>query len=518
MEAVPGFRAFYQCSCGAYRWYSTAIQKGETKCLACGAPFAQAKVCYWPKPQKAGGGGGRARIQPSTGQLWTGGQWPQLGGWQWHGLAPKGSDTSKGGKGIKGKGNQMGPWGGKGPPQPQQAGLLTASSTGTGHRRPAGTAQAPTSGINYNRASKDGLYRARMHYDVVRGLWGEDHEHTLTAKKQLEEAEKEALEKQPPAKKLASLRQEFNRALDDLQRGLQRSDQLELEIGQLQQEYYSVDSEVERTARKIQDLQVEIAAHEEELPQAVRPGAQPQRGLRDQLQDLLSAHVQRGGKPLSDQQQERACENLEKLLKDFEVDSGDGDANMDGSDLSSLPPLSEASDVEERQPKQRRAKEKDSKDQDAAEEAQEDWQQGLGAIGKKLVRRGLLAKSTVQKLAERHPGEGGGKAKGKGKTGKGKGKHISFSAAVQAHPPKAASPPYAQEAAPDQASSPSATGLPGAAVPPGGVPEGGSLTGGWPQLHPQGSSSAQGVRPAPLVDAASYIAAQAQLRRGEGQT
>ncbi len=506
MEEVSGFRAFYQCSCGAYRWYSTAIQKGETQCLACGAPFAQAKVCYWPKPHKAGGGG-RNRMPSSTVQRLPG-QWP-LGGWTWLGFDTKGSKN----KGGKGKGNQMGP-GGKGP-SPLQAGLLTGSSTVPGHgRTAAGAAQPNSNTINYSRASKDALYRARTHYEVVRGLWGEEHEYTTAAKQLLESAEKEALEKQPPAKKLASLRQEYNRALDALQQGLQRSDQLEEEMGRLQKEYYSVDAEVERTARRIQDLQVEIESHEVELPQAVQPGEQ--KGLRDQLQALLFAHVNKGGKALSDRQQKRACDNLEELLKDFE---SDGDENMDGSDLdSSLPPLSDASEVEEREPKQRRAKGKPSAGQDDSAVEDQEWQQGLGAIGKKLVRRGLLAKRTVQQMAARQSGDGGGKAKGKGKTGKGKGKYVSFSAAGQASQPASAGSTYAQAATKDQLSTSSATALPGAAVPPGGVPEGGSLTGGWPQLHPQGSSSVQGVRPPQTVDAAGYAGHQAQLRRGEGQT
>ena len=500
MDSVSGFRACLHCPCGAYRWQDTAIQKHETHCLVCGTPFASAKVCYWPRPRKAGGGKGRT--QSRTGQPFSG-QWPTAD-WPWLGFGAKGP------KGKGGKGNQMGP-AGKGQ-QLLQPGLLTASSTSSGHgRSAAGVAQPASHGINYSRAAKDALYRARTHYDMVRGLWGDGHAYTTAARQGLEAAEKEALEKQPPAKKLAALRQEYGRALDALQQGLHRSDQIEETIGQLQQEYYDVESEVEQTARRIEELQTEINAHEADLPQAAPPGEQ--KGLRDQLQSLLSSHVRRGGKALTDKQQQRACNNIEELLRDFESEV---DEKMDRSDLDSLPALSDEEAVE-RAPKQRRSTEKVQTQEESAAENQE-WQKGLGAVGKKLVRRGLLAKHTVQQLEARQSGGQGGKAKGKGKNGKGKGKIVSFSAAVQAPPPTTTAPTYAQAAAQDRASSSTAAGLPGASVPPGGVPDGGNLTGGWPQLHPKGAAADQGVRAPSTVDAAGYTAQQAQLRRGEGQT
>ena len=81
----------------------------------------------------------------------------------------------------------------------------------------------------------------------------------------------------------------------------------------------------------------------------------------------------------------------------------------DNEELDSLPALS---GDEERAPKQRRARDRDPQAL-AAETAEDDvWQQGLGAVGKKIARRGLLAKRTVQQLEARQTGQGG-KAKGK---------------------------------------------------------------------------------------------------------
>jgi hypothetical protein len=152
----------------------------------------------------------------------------------------------------------------------------------------------------------------------------------------------------------------------------------------------------------------------------------------------------------------------------------------------------------------------------AAEEG--DWQRGLGAVGKKLARRGDLAKRTVQQLQARQAQQAqqSGKAKGKG-AGKGKGKAITYSAVVRTPaPPLGAHPspmPGADGAAGATRAS-SATGLPSAAVAPGGVPAGGSLTGGWPTL---GAATAAQAAQVP-IPAAEHCAHQAQLRRGEGTT
>jgi hypothetical protein len=337
------------------------------------------------------------------------------------------------------------------------------------------------------------------------GLWGDDSAYAQDAKAALDRASREALDQQPPAKKLAGLRSEHQTVLTSISHGLQRCDQIEVQMGALQQEYYTLEAALEQRAQRAQDLQVEIDTFEADLPQAAAPGAQI--GIRDQLQNLLQAHVRRSGKQFTDSQRKHTCDNIEELLKIFEAAPDDA---MEDED--SLPPLSD----DERAPKQLRANDKVAEEQadGAADDAE--WERGLGAVGKKLVRRGVLGKRTVLQLGAQQAGQGG-KAKGKSSTGKGKGKAISYSAAVQAPPPPAATMAYAPPSGHGGAASTSATGLPGVAVPPGGVvPAGGNLTGGWPQL---GAASATGAPAAQTpVEAMGYTAHQAQLRRGEGLT
>ena len=266
---------------------------------------------------------------------------------------------------------------------------------------------------------------------MVRGLWGEDHPYTAAAKQGLEAAEKEALQKQPPEKKLAALRQEHGRALDSVQHGLQRCDEIEATMAAPQQEYYDLEEAVATRAKRAEDLQAEIDAQEADLPEPAVPGAQ--RGLRDQLHSVLHAHTRKSGKNFSDRRQQRVTENLEELLKDFE--DSEPDADMEGAELDSLPSLCD-SDGEPPAAKQRRESDR-GQDMDTAAAAEEgDWQRGLGAVGKKLARRWDLAKRTVQLLQARQAQQAqqSGKAKGKG-AGKGKGKAITYSAMVRTPAP-----------------------------------------------------------------------------------
>ena len=46
MDYVPGYKACYECACGAYRWQRTAAQKGESHCLQCGNPFTSAQLRF----------------------------------------------------------------------------------------------------------------------------------------------------------------------------------------------------------------------------------------------------------------------------------------------------------------------------------------------------------------------------------------------------------------------------------------------------------------------------------------
>ena len=489
MDAVPGYRACYECPCGAYRWQKSAWQKGETHCLQCGTPFCAIPLRYY---RKKGGG----RTSSAAAQQYIG-QWPKGGG---KGLLGAKGAMGKGGKGPKGAGGRR--------PGPQQPGLQTSPSTAPGDgRSAAGAAQPSPNTINYNRASKDALYRARTHYEVMRGLWGDESAHAVAAKQALDEASRDALDRQPPAKKLAALRQEHERVLASISHGLQRCDQIEMHMGELQQEYYATEAALEQRAQRAKDLQAEIDAFEADLPQATAPGAQV--GIRDQLHNLLHAHVRRSGKQFTDRQREHACDNIEELLKVFEEEP---DAAMD-EELDSLPALS---DDDERAPKQRRARDRGPQAQAAETEEDDSWQQGLGAVGKKLARRGLLGKRTVQQLDARQTGQGG-KAKGKGAAGKGKGKTISYSAALQSQPPPTATYASAAPAGAGGTASASSTGLPGAAIPPGGVvPAGGNLAGGWPQLGVPAATGTPAAQ-APIA-AADYTAHQAQLRRGEGHT
>jgi hypothetical protein len=350
-----------------------------------------------------------------------------------------------------------------------------------------------------------------VHYDSTRRLFGDEHALTQEAKRCLDEASKEALDKQPPAKKLAALRQEHARAVASLSYGLQRCDQIEAEMGALQAEYYAMEAACEERAEKEKELQRQIAEYELHLPPAAAPGAQ--RGLRDQLQDLLHAHVRQSGKDFSERRARAVCDRVEELLKDVGAEDKSDDEMRD--DISD--PAPSDGEVAERAAKQRREDDSNKKEED-------DWERGLGAVGKKLFRRGVLGKRAVQLLEQNQAGQGG-KSKGKGTKNKGKGP-ISYSAAVQTPTPPGhpAFSPSAGATAAGEAT-PSGTRLPGAALPPGGVPAGGNLTGGWPLL---GGSSATGEAAAPAtpmqaaayqpVAAADYAAHQAQLLRGEGPT
>ena len=497
MDAVPGYRACYECPCGAYRWQRSAWQKGETHCLACGTPFTSATLRFYRK----NGGGGRWTSSAAA-RPWTSSAAAQ----QYFEQRPKGGAKGKGKGGPgnpKGKGGQGSPW----LQQPRSTQSGAAHSDG---RAAAGAAQAGPNTINYNRASKDALHRAQKHYEIMCGLYGASHAHALAAKQGLEEATREALEKKPPAQKLGALRQEHKKAIEGLHYALQRSDEIEDAMDALQKEYYLMEETAEQSAKQAYDLQVEIDAFEADLPPAVTPGEQM--GIRDQLHSLLQAHVRKSGREFTDRERKRTCANIDELLRDFEAKpEAPPDAAMDGDDLDSLPALS---DDDAPAPKQRRAREREPQEQADVQTGDDEWEKGLGAIGKKLARRGLLCQRTAQHLHARRAGQGG-KAKGKGHGGKDKGKSNSYSAALQAQSHQKAATAYTPPIGKGGASS--STGLPGAAIPPGVVvPAGGNLTGGWPQL---GASAASGMPAAQdPIDAATYAAHQAQLRRGEGHT
>ena len=509
METVPGFRPYYQCPCGAYRWQRSAANKGETHCLQCGTPFTGAQLRFWPKSQRLGGPRGH---MPSTTMQQYGGQQPA---WEYMDAKGAGGKGAKGTKGAKGAyGPQQGK-GGRGQRPLQQPGLLTASATGGGNRGAAGTAQAAPNVINYSRASKDALYKARTHYKMVHGLWGEGHAYTVAAQQGLAEAEKEAMQKQPPEKKLAALRLEHGRVLDTVERQLRRCDEIELQQLALQQEYYDLEEEAAKNGKRAEELQSEIDAQEANLPEPAEPGAQ--RGLRDQLHSVLQAHTRRHGRDFSTRKQRRVVDDLEELLKNFE--NSEVDEDMGGEISDSLPSTPNMSDGEakEKPPKQRKARGNRPPAQEAATDDDGEWQKGLGAVGRKLARRGDLGKRTVLQIAARQAGQGG-KAKGKG-ADKGKGKANSYLAAVQApaRPPTttyaSAAAAGADGAAGGQPMSSSA-GQPSTAVPPGGVPAGGNLTGGWPNLGAHATASAPAAQvPVPAMD---FCAHQAELRRGGG--
>ena len=503
MESVPGFRPYYQCPCGAYRWLRSATNKGETHCLQCGSPFTGAQLRFWPK-QRLGDPTGRT--QSHTVQHYGGRRYEE-----YNDAKGAGGKGAKGANRAKGAHDPQGGKGGKGQRPPQQPGLL--SSTGAGHRATGAATQAnPAVTYNKARASKDELYKARKHMEMVRGLWGEDHPYTAAAKQGLEAAEKDALQKQPPEKKLATLRQEHTKTLNSVQQGLHRCDEIEATMAALQQEYYDMEEAVAVRAKRAEDLQAEIDAQEADLPEPAVPGAQ--RGLRDQLHSVLHAHTRKSGKNFSDRRRQRVMENLEELLRDFE--DTEPDADMEGAELDSLPSLGD-SDGEPPAAKQRRERARGQDVDAAAAEEEGDWQRGLGAVGRKLAKRGDLGKRTVQQL-QALQAQQGGKAKGKG-AGKGKGKGITYSAVVRSPAPPlgtrtSATPTGADGAAGTTPASSSATGLPSAAVAPGEVPAGGSLTGGWPTL---GAATAVQAAQVP-IPAAAHCAHQAQLRRGEGTT
>jgi hypothetical protein len=293
--------------------------------------------------------------------------------------------------------------------------------------------------------------------------------------------------------------------LNSISHGLQRCDQIEEQMGALQQEYYNLEAALEQRAQRAHDIQVEIDTFEANLPTAATPGEQI--GIRDQLQNLLQAHVRKSGKQFTDSQRKHTCDNIEELLKVFEAEPDDTMGDEDSL-------ADETMGDDERAPKQPRTTDKAAEEQ--ADEAVDDseWERGLGAVGKKLVRRGILGKRTVLQLGAQQAGQGG-KAKGKSTAGKGKGKAISYSAALQAPPPPTATMAQAPPAGQSGAAMPSGTGLPGVAASPGGVvPAGGNLTGGWPQLGAASSAAADAAQVP--VEAQGNAAHQAQLRRGEG--
>jgi hypothetical protein len=307
------------------------------------------------------------------------------------------------------------------------------------------------------------------------GLWGQESSYAKEAKELLEKATRENLDQQPPAKKLAGLRSEHQDVLNTISRGLQRCDQIEEQMAALQQEYYDMEAAVEARSQRAHELQAEIDTYEASLPTAATPGEQL--GVRDQLHNILQAHVRKTGKEFTDTQRQRACDSIEVLLQAVGAKADDtmGESDQDDDAME-----------DERAPKQPRT-EKTVEEQ--ADEAGDDaeWERGLGAVGRKLVRRGVLGKRIVLQLGAQQVGQGG-KTKGKGAAGKGKGKAISYSAAVQTPPPVAttASAPPADQSG---AATSSGTGMPGVAA------------------------AAQ----AP-IDAQAYAAHQAQLRRGEGFT
>ncbi len=229
-------------------------------------------------------------------------------------------------------------------------------------------------------------------------------------------------------------------------------------------------------------------------------------GPRGQLQNTLQHIVRASGREIADEGQADVCELIEVLLRKL---------NLAPSDAMEDDPLDTDSDGEdERAKKQRRAEQPGQGSADAPDD-DEEWQTGLGAVGRKLARRGLLGKRTAQQLgglAAAPGGKAGGKASAKGKGPKGKGKGFtSYSAAVQAPSPAFAAAAAMPTGGAPPAGMASGTVQPGAAAAPIGVPTGGNLTGGWPQL---GAQAAAGGEP---IQAVAYAEHQAQLRRGEGQ-
>ncbi len=497
MEAVPGYRACYECPCGAYRWQRSAWSKGETSCLQCGTDFSQVPLRFY---RKAKATGGARQTSSAAGQQYLG-QWPKGG----VGNPRVAKGAGKGARGPKGGGLTT-------RPGPQQPGLLqTRSATNPRDGRGAAGGQGSPQGINYNRASRDALYRARTHYEVMCGLWGDGSTYAQEAKAALDQASRAALDQQPPEKKLAALRSEHQQLLNSVSQGLQRCDQIEVQALQLNQEYINLEEAMAQKLQRAHEVQTEIDTYEADMPTGVPSGAQV--GIRDQLHNLLQAHVRRSGKEFSDTQRQRTCDTIETLLRVFE----DAGGEYDQMEEDSLPPLSE-DERAERAPKQPRSSVKG--EENPPEEAAEDseWERGLGAMGKKLVKRGLLGKRTALQLGAQQTGQGG-KAKGKTTSGKGKGKGkpITYSAALQAPPPPTATVSPAPPPEQGGLAASSSTGQPGVAISPGGVvPAGGNLTGGWPQLG--AVAAAAGPAAQAPIDALGYDAQQAQLRRGEGYT
>ncbi len=500
MEAVPGYRACYECPCGAYRWQKSAANKGETSCVQCGTSFASAALRFYPKRGMSSAAGQR-----------SGGQGPRQ--------APQGRGPVKGQPKGGGKGQNKGRDGkGQRPWQPGR--LPTPSTTGASNRLAAdGDADVGAQNIiNYSRAAKDQLYKVRVHYETTKGLWGEQHPFTQAAKQTFDQATREAMEKQPPGKRLASLRLELKKELSSLSHALQRCDQIEVDMARLQQEYYDMEEAASDRAQWAGALQHQVDEYEAymQLPRPTASGARV--GPRDQLQNTLQQIVRTTGCEIADQDQAEVCELIEVLLRKLNLAKDDQDQDAMEEDTLDISDPDSDGDGSARRPPRRKQRKEQPEGQGAAADATEDetWQVGLGAVGKKLARRGLLGKRTVQQLGGLAAGPGGkagGKGPTKGKDGKGKGDGlITYSAVVQTPPPDPVATATLPAGGASAASMASTTMQPGAAFPPIGVPAGGNLTGGWPQL---GAQAAIGGEP---VQAAAYADQQAQLRRGEGQT
>ena len=474
MESIPGYRACFECSCGAYRWQKTAVNKGENTCLGCGAPFTGASLRSYPK----------TRGMPSATRHQSATSWTRSSAKSWADAKGAGS---KGGKGVyKGAASK-----GQGPLQPGPLG--TISPTGTGGGSAAAGAGAQQNVIKYDRAAKDIVYRARTHYEVTKGLWGDTHPLTQAAQQSYDEANREAIERQPPARRLSGLRQELHKEMSSLSHALQRCNRIEEEMAALQQEYYAMEEAAEMRAQRTTALQLQIDEYEAamQLPQATASG--PRLGPRDHLQSTLQQIVHNSGKEIGEKAQGEVCQLIEILLQKLQVEQNTTDADMDAPDISD--PDSDGDGDREPSRKVRKAQ-SSTQDQTAAGADDDEWQNGLGAVGKKLARRGLLGKRTAQQLAATG-GKAGGKAnsKGKGQAGKGKG-YATYSAAVQSSSAHAAGGERPAGGALPTGTL-SATGQPGAASAPVG-----------PQPAVAGGES---------IDAAAYVAHQAQLRRGEGQ-
>jgi hypothetical protein len=309
------------------------------------------------------------------------------------------------------------------------------------------------------------------------GLWGPESSYAKEAKELLEKATRENLDQQPPAKKLAGLRAEHQNVANNVLRALHRCDQIEEQMAALQQEYYDMEAAAEAGAQRARELQGDIDTYEAGLPTATTPGEQL--GVRERLQNVLQAYVRQSGQEFTDSARKITCDSIEVLLQAVGAPA-DTDMREHDQDDDAM--------EDERAPKQPRTEKPIEEQADAADDDAE-WERGLGAVGKKLVRRGVLGKRLVLQMGAMQVGQGG-KNKGKGTLGKGKGKAISYSAAVQTPPPVAT---VAAGLQPNQGGAAASSGT--------------SSGTGMP-----GSPAAAQVP----IDAQAYAAHQAQLRRGEG--